>query len=431
MATLTNAYALAIGIANYASAPALPENVRWDAQDLHAVLTDPDLCAYPVENATLLLDGEATGARIRQALGDLAHRSDAESTITIYFSGHGGRVPAGEFAGEYLLPVDVRYGVGDLAGLAASAIRSDEFTALLKTVPARKMLVILDCCHAGSVGYIKDAIDPATLAGVTKGFSHAAYETLATGRGRIVFASARPEEKSYLLPGDRNSLFTKHLLAGLRGDVKSEDTTIRVSRLWEYLWPRVNEAIPQQHPIFKGEMEESFPVALYRGGQQSIIPTDEQGYEYDAFLSFAQVEPDLGYVWTELVPFLQEKGVRLAIAGDPEVIEPGVEMVIGIPEVMARCKRTLMVLTPAYFDDAWANFSAIVDATEGIEEGKHRLLPLIVDPELDRATLPAFVRVLQPLDLTHPYLGKRNLETLAARLKGPLPERYSVRQNPS
>jgi hypothetical protein len=82
-----------------------------------------------------------------------------------------------------------------------------------------------------------------------------------------------------------------------------------------------------------------------------------------------------------------------------------------------------MVLTPNYFDDPWANFGAIVDATQGIEEGKHRLLPLIIDKALDRSKLPAFVRILQPLDLTHPYLGKRNLETLAARLKGPLPGR--------
>ncbi|MBX3000753.1 MAG: caspase family protein [Caldilineaceae bacterium] len=423
MPPLANAHALAVGIANYESAPALPENVLWDAQDLHAVLTDPDLCAYAPEKARLLLDSEATAVGMRQALRDLAKRADDESTVTIYFSGHGGRLAQGPHRGEYILPVDARYRPGDLAALAGSAIPSAEFTDLLRAIPARKMLVVLDCCHAGSVGYVKDAIDAATPEGMEKGFSHSAYEQLATGRGRIVFASARPEEKSYLLPGDRNSLFTKHLLAGLRGDVKSDDTTIRVSRLWEYLWPRVNEAMPQQHPIFKGEMEESFPVALYRGGQPATIPTDEQGFEYDAFLSFAQTEPDMHYVWTELVPFLQEKGVRLAIAGDPEVIEPGVEMVIGIPAVMERCKRTLMVLTPDYFDDSWANFSAIVDATQGIEEGKHRLLPLIVDSELDRSKLPAFVRILQPLDLTHPYLGKRNLETLAARLKGPLPGR--------
>lgn len=421
MSFIANAHALVIGIAGYTAAPPLPENIRWDAQDLYAVLTDPALCAYPPDQVTRLLDGEATAAAIRQALADLAARCDDDATVTVYFSGHGGRVPAGEFAGEYILPVDARVAAGDGAGLAATAIPSRELTALLQAIPARKLLAILDCCHAGGAGYVKEAAAP--LPGVAGGLSHAGYEALATGRGRIVFASARPDEQSYLLPGDRNSLFTKHLLDGLRGAVKSDDATVRVSRLWEYLWPRVNTAMPHQHPIFKGEMEESFAVALYQGGRQATIATDEQGYEYDAFLSFAQVEPDLGYVWSELVPFLQEKGVRLAIAGDPAVIEPGVEMVVGLPEVMARCKRTVLVLTPDYFADVWANFSAVVDATQGIEEGKHRLLPLIVDPELDRSTLPAFVRILQPLDLTHPYLGKRNLETLAARLKGPLPAR--------
>jgi hypothetical protein len=132
------------------------------------------------------------------------------------------------------------------------------------------------------------------------------------------------------------------------------------------------------------------------------------------------VEPDLGFVWTELVPFLQGKGVRLAVAGDPDVLAPGVEMVMGLPAVMERCKRTVMVLTPSYFDDPWANFAAIVDATQSIEGGQHRLLPLIVDPELDRSRLPAFVRILQPLDITHPYLGKRNWENMAKRLQAPV-----------
>lgn len=414
MMALSNAYALVVGIANYTNVPHLPENVLWDAQDLAAVLQDEDLCGYPAANVEVILDGAATAARLRQALDDLAARSDADATVTVYFSGHGGRVAAGTAAGEYILPVDANPVSGQLA---QTALSSAEFSERIRAIPARKLLVILDCCHAGGVGFVKDGDDMADLA---KGLSDGGYAALAGGRGRIVFASARPDEKSYLLPGDRNSLFTKHLLAGLRGGVKSDDGTIRVARLWEYLWPRVNEEVKQQHPIFKGEMEESFAVARYLGGAAAQIPTDVEGFEYDAFLSFAQVEPDLGFVWKELVPFLQEKGVRLAVAGDPEVLEPGVELVIGLPAVMERCKRTVMVLTPSYFDDAWANFAAIVDATQSIEGGQHRLLPLIVDPELDRTRLPAFVRILQPLDITHPYLGKRNWESMAKRLQAPL-----------
>ncbi len=426
MATLTNAHALVMGIANYQHVPHLPENVLWDAQDLAAVLTDADLCGYPAENVHLLLDDAAGAERMRQELDALAARTDEESTVTVYFSGHGGRIDTGTAAAEYILPVDADPAAGRLAQTAFS---SAEFTERIKAIPARKLLLILDCCHAGGVGFIKDA-DVEPLDGLAKGLSDRGYESLAAGRGRIVFASARPDEQSYLLPGDRNSLFTKHLLAGLRGGAKSDDTTIRVARLWEYLWPRVNEAVSQQHPIFKGEMEESFALARYLGGIEDEIPTDEQGFEYDAFLSFAQTEPDLGFVWTELVPFLQEKGVRLAVAGDPDVLEPGVELVIGLPAVMERCKRTLMVLTPRYFDDPWANFHAIVDATQGIEGGQHRLLPLIVDGDLDRSRLPAFVRILQPLDITHPYLGKRNWQTLATRLQQPLPLSNRTKDQP-
>ena len=49
------------------------------------------------------------------------------------------------------------------------------------------------------------------------------YERLAAGRGRAILSSSRDTEFSYLLSGASNSLFTQHLLAGLRGGIASED----------------------------------------------------------------------------------------------------------------------------------------------------------------------------------------------------------------
>jgi hypothetical protein len=54
-----------------------------------------------------------------------------------------------------------------------------------------------------------------------QGLSAADYgaivERMEPGQDRVIIAAARGEEVSWVLGHDDNSLFTKHLLAGLRG----------------------------------------------------------------------------------------------------------------------------------------------------------------------------------------------------------------------
>src|SRR3712207_5772138 len=107
MPAMDNAHALVIGIATYQHINTLPP-VK-DAQDISNLLIDPRYCGYLLENVQLLADEQATQSAVRQALHDLAKRSDHDSTIFLSFSGHGGRIEAGPYAGEYLLPVDTVY----------------------------------------------------------------------------------------------------------------------------------------------------------------------------------------------------------------------------------------------------------------------------------------------------------------------------------
>jgi hypothetical protein len=74
---LEHGHALVIGIANYPKVKPLSETVLNDARDMHALLTEPLKAGYPPERATLLLDGQATGAGIRKALADLAQHAGA------------------------------------------------------------------------------------------------------------------------------------------------------------------------------------------------------------------------------------------------------------------------------------------------------------------------------------------------------------------
>ena len=429
MSTLSNAHALVAGIANYRHVRPLPETVLQDAQDFHDVLVDPSHCAYPDHGAhvQLLLDGEATAAALRQALADLAERTNEDSTVTIYLSCHGGRIPAGPQAGEYLLPVDVRHDPADLAVLRQTAISGDAFSQALRTIPARKLLVLIDCCHAGGIGQPKDALTPDPNEALAKGFSEAMYEKLKEGYGRVIIASARPDEESYVLRGDRNSLFTKHLLAGLTGGVSGEDGFVRVFQLYEYVQPRVTAEHPRQHPRFKSDMEENFPVGLYLGGQKAVAPAPPPGedrFRYDVYVSYVDEEPDAGYVWDELIPQIEASGLppdRIAVSG--EVNRPGVSLVLEVERALAQSKRVLLVMSQRYLQDRWASFEHEMTQHLQIEEGSFRLLPVIIDQNLPEGSIPLRLRHLGPVDLTDQRRGRYRLRRVLAALQEPLPTR--------
>ena len=411
MPTIEDAHALVIGIAIYRHINKLPPTVIKDAQDIHDLLIAPQHCGYPPDNVQLLLDGQATQVAISQALADLATHSDDDATVFLYISSHGGRVESGSHAGEYLLPVDV---VPNRVN--KTAISGDEFTAALRAIPARKVVIVFDCCHSGGIGQPKGATAPAIKAG----FSDSYYDALKEGRGRVILASSRSTESSWVLPGAENSLFTQHLLTGIRGGIPSEDGLIHIFDLFEYLQPRVTGDQPNQHPIFKAELEENFPVALYLGGQKGVVPRGEEGFRYDAYVSYVDREPDVTWVWDTLVPRLEDAGLRIAVSGDVE--EPGVARVVNVERGIKQAKRTVIVLSGTYLADYVADFENVVAQTMGIQEGTYRLLPVKIAP-IDESQLPTRLSMLTTLNLIHPRRAEREFGRLVRALQGPLPRR--------
>ena len=414
MPAMENAYALVIGIANYQNINKLPLTVLKDAQDIYDLLINPLHCGYSPNNVQLLLDNQATKAAISQALTDLSKRSNQDSTVFLYISSHGGQVEFGPHAGQYLLPVDADPTSG--ASTTRTAISGTEFTDALRAIPARKIVVIFDCCHSGGIGQPKDPTAPVMKGGLPESY----YDALKQGRGRVILASSRDTEVSWVLPGAANSLFTQHLLAGLRGGIPSDDGLIRIFDLFEYLQPKVTGDQPNQHPIFKAELEENIPIALYLGGQKGVVSVVEEGFRYDAYISYVNKEPDATWVWDTLVPRLEDAGLRIAVSGDSE--DPGVARVVNIERGINQAKRTVVVLSEAYLADNMAEFENILVQTMGIQEGSYRLLPVKTAP-IKQNQLPTRLSMLTTLDLVHPHRAEREFDRLVKALQGPLPRR--------
>jgi Caspase domain len=232
----------------------LPTTVG-DAQGLAKILKDPERCAYPENQVHLLTGEQATRANIIAALETLADTTNAESTVLIYFSGHGHQLiqPVKSY---YLMPHG--YNTKDLA---ETAISGGEFTDLLRDIPAQKLLVMLDCCHAGGLSDLSGfQIAKAPL-------PPEAQRMFAKGGGRMMIGSSRPDELSYA--GEPYSAFTYALVKGLCGSgAVQQDGYIRATDLAMYassIVPTLTDN--KQHPVLDIEKADNFILAYYAGGQ--------------------------------------------------------------------------------------------------------------------------------------------------------------------
>jgi Caspase domain. len=147
----TTAYALLIGIGRYAHAPQLDVPITAaDAHAVAAVLRDPQFCGYPPEQVTLLSAAAASRAGFLAALDELAARADEGDTVFVFYAGHG------EYGddGYYLTTHDTR--LDGRKVVAGTGIGETELIAKIRAIKARRLLLVVNACHAGEISPILD-----------------------------------------------------------------------------------------------------------------------------------------------------------------------------------------------------------------------------------------------------------------------------------
>ena len=267
-------YAVVVGVGSD-----LPNTIE-DAKGLAGILNDPERCSYPPKHVHLLTGEGATRKAILTTLDTLVQSTDSQSTVLIYFSGHGYRATASIGEAYYLLPYSY-----DVRRLSKTAISGQEFTNNLRAIPAQKLVVLLDCCHAGGVG---DAKAPG-LELAKAPLPPEATALLAEGSGRVLVASSQEDELSYA--GRPYSAFTLALIEALSGvGVAKKDGYVRVTDVAMH----AREVVPgrtrgRQHPILHFEGADNFVLAYYAGGEMQ-----PKGLPFDID---PEIEPEPG-AWT-------------------------------------------------------------------------------------------------------------------------------------
>jgi uncharacterized caspase-like protein len=278
----TAGHALLIGVGQYARSGLSAPTTANDARQLAALLQDDAVAGFPSGQVQIISDGAATRQSILDALDAFAVQlvKAAQPTALVFFAGHGV-----QYGDAYaLLPHDY-----DPANIAGSSIDAATFQAKVDAIRAhaQKLVVLLNCCHAGGVG--ERVLDANERAGMGAAPPPAFYQPLVAGSGQVLISSSRPAQKSGAISqtNGQHTTFGAQLLAALRGGAPGQGPGVGVFDLFAHLSAHVPADAQTitylgkplaQHPLlYAREVDQNFAVALrpnWHGGTLDTGLTD-------------------------------------------------------------------------------------------------------------------------------------------------------------
>ena len=266
MSELTNAYALIIGVGDEEL-----DTVN-DAIDINEILIDEQFAGYSKENVILVTGENATRKGILDAFKLLQDKTDENSSVFLYYSGHGG-FQAGEF---FIQPYGMTNEMTE-EEFKSAWVSAQDLKDNISVLSSKRLIFFLDCCQAE--GMTKGGISLNQKENTTDLSSHAIAKSAvnkfskANGlaqkidneRGMSIISSCREDQQSFQIGGP-NSLFTECLLEVLKGKHKNsfEDPYITIYEVTRYLQKEVPKRAKvhnlEQNPYANLQMYDDFTI---------------------------------------------------------------------------------------------------------------------------------------------------------------------------
>lgn len=236
-------WAVLVGVADYTSVKSL-KYTDDDAYKLAMFLKSPEGGALPDEQLRVLIDEDATKARILSAMNEVFSQAGYDDVILFYFSGHG---TVGAF-----LPTDYKD--------EGSKILHAEIKQIFDSSPAKNKVCIADACHSGS---IEENLKDVTVESLLDTYYQAWYNS---SGGTALLMSSKSEEKSIEYKNVRQGVFSFFLIKGLKGEADGNgDQIVTIKELFDYVQGRVNEYTKlRQTPILTGDFDDFMPLGVVR-----------------------------------------------------------------------------------------------------------------------------------------------------------------------
>ncbi|MCK6551929.1 caspase family protein, partial [Myxococcota bacterium] len=195
-------------------------------------------------------------------LTDVAQRALPSDVLVLYAAGHGLMVqcPGDEEPRYHLLTY--RASLRSEPTICQHGVSDRRLAELVRAVPARKKLVVLDTCQAGAAATEK------TLVAMRGAVEIDAIKRLARAEGVAIVAAAKAAEYAGEVPALGHGIFTYALVQGLAGRAAAGPGPVSVFGLLGYLQSEV-PALSEQH---FGRPQ--FPITSLQGQDfpLSIIP---------------------------------------------------------------------------------------------------------------------------------------------------------------
>ena len=228
MTKLENAYALIIGVDYTRDA----ENVILDAKEIYKTLSNEELCGYKKENLKLLVDKKATKDNILGALDHLISVTDENSSLLLYYSGHGDIDPSTN--DSYIIPS------GECT--RENVIFGKDLRSKLNQMKSKRMIILFDCCHSASFFDDKDETISQNFSNRLEHHSsnlEGIAQEIDDEQGMVILASSQKDERSWNSLGE-NSLFTQCFLEAMQAKNKHffADEYIRMVETVNYIFER-------------------------------------------------------------------------------------------------------------------------------------------------------------------------------------------------
>ena len=139
---------------------------------------------------------------------------------------------------------------------------------------------------------------------------------------------------------------------------------------------------------------------------------NEPAYPYDLFISY--VDADKAWVEGYLVDALTQAGIR---CHSEAAFSLGAPRLLEFERAIQQSQRTLLILSPAYLVEGFAQFSDLLAQSYGVETATWPVIPLTLHP----AGLPPRLAMLKGLDATDPVGWEAVIHRLCTELRRPVP----------
>ncbi len=257
-----------IGVSDYQQKELSLKYADRDARALQEFFAAQFKGRVPADQFRLVVNSQATRSRVLKELREVLRLAQAEDLVILSLALHG--LPDASGHDLYFLTYNSDANLPEDQGISR-----DDLLKQMQRSKARKIVLLIDACHAGAFGS-----SPSLLALRSANAADINRMLVAMGQaqdGIAVLSASSAAERSQEGPGfcGGHGAFTCAILTGLKGAADTDGNgLVQMRELYDYAYREVQRLTTgYQNPEIQGRYDNGLPLAATGGKAKSGVPT--------------------------------------------------------------------------------------------------------------------------------------------------------------